>query len=125
MGEQILIGKGKEIVTAPREAWESGLAGRVPQVQARLSFMTDSHHLVRNFVVRELPLTGSPLPPELISRRLNLPLERVNSILEELEKNLTFLYRNKQGAVAWAYPVTADETPHEIFFSTGERIHAA
>jgi hypothetical protein len=87
--------------------------------------MSESHHLVRNFVVKELPQKGAPLSPEFISQRLDLPLARVNSILEELEKNLTFLYRNKQGSVAWAYPVTADETPHKISFSTGERINAA
>jgi hypothetical protein len=125
MQEQVLIGKEKGIVATPWKNWEQALTGRVPLVQARLEFMSESHHLVRNFVVKELPQTGKPLSPELISRRLNLPLERVNSILEDLEKNLTFLYRNDQGSVAWAYPVTADETPHGISFSTGERINAA
>ena len=125
MEEQVLIGKERGIIATPWKAWEQGLTGRVPFVKARLEFMSESHHLVRNFVVQELPRTGKPLSPEFISRRLDLPPERVNSILEELEKNLTFLYRNAQGAVAWAYPVTADETPHGISFSTGERINAA
>ncbi len=125
MEEQIFIGKERGILTIPRETWEQGLAGRVPQIKARLDFMTESHHLLRNFVVKELPQAGKPLSPELISRRLDLPLDRVNSILEDLEKNLTFLYRNKQGSVAWAYPVTADETPHKISFGTGEQINAA
>ncbi len=125
MEEQVLIGKERGITTVSRKAWEQGLAGRVPLIKARLEFMSESHHLVRNFVVKELPQKGAPLSPEFISRRLDLPLAGVNSILEELEKNLTFLYRNKQGSVAWAYPVTADETPHKISFSTGERINAA
>jgi hypothetical protein len=97
----------------------------VPLVQARLGFLSEEHHLVRNFVVRELPQRGEPLSPEFISEQLNLSLARVRAILEDLEKNLTFLYRNKQGRVAWAYPVTADETPHKITFSTGERINSA
>jgi hypothetical protein len=125
MEEQVLIGKEGGIITIPREAWELGLAGRVPQIKARLKFMSESHHAVRNFVVKEIPKNGEPLSPEFISQRLDLPLAGVISILEELEKNLTFLYRNKQGSVAWAYPVTADETPHKISFSTGERINAA
>ncbi len=125
MEGQVLIGREREIVTIRREAWEQGLAGRAPLIKARLEFMSESHHLVRNFVVKEIPQAGKPLSAELISRRLDLPLERVNSVLEDLEKNLTFLYRNKQGSVAWAYPVTADETPHKISFGTGEQINAA
>jgi hypothetical protein len=125
MEEEVLIGKGRRILTIPRRVWEEGLAGRVPLVQARLGFMSEEHHLVRNFVVRELPSAGEPISPDFISQQLNLPIARVSPILEDLEKNLTFLYRNKQGRVAWAYPVTADETPHKITFSTGERINSA
>ena len=125
MEERVLIGKERGIVTIPRESWEHGLAGRVPLIKARLEFMSEPHHLVRNFVVKELPQKGEPLSPEFISQRLDFTLAKVNSILEELEKNLTFLHRNKQGQVAWAYPVAADETPHKISFSTGERINAA
>jgi hypothetical protein len=125
MEEQVLIGKERGIISIPQQAWEQGLAGRVPQIKARLEFMSESHHLVRNFVVKELLQKGAPVSPELISQRLDLPLAGVKSILGDLEKNLTFLYRNKQGSVAWAYPVTADETPHKISFHTGERINAA
>ena len=45
--------------------------------------------------------------------------------LEDLEKRMTFLYRNEIGEVLWAYPVTVDRTPHKIRFSTGERLFAA
>ena len=79
----------------------------------------------RNFVVRELPNAGEPLSPEFIAQELDLPVSRVNLILEELEKHLTFLFRNKQGAVTWAYPVTVDRTPHHVTFNTGEQIYAA
>ena len=87
--------------------------------------MSEEHHLVRNFVVRELPNAGEPLSPEFIAQELDLPVSRVVLILEELEKHLTFLFRNKQGAVTWAYPVTVDRTPHHVTFNTGEQIYAA
>jgi hypothetical protein len=125
MEENVLIGKGRDIIETPRNQWDQGLAERVPMVKARLGFMSEAHHLVRNFVVRELPYAGEPPSPEFIAQRLNLPVARVNSILEELEKNLTFLFRNPQGAVIWAYPVTVDRTPHKIKFHTGEQINAA
>jgi hypothetical protein len=125
MGESVLIGRGREIVEVPWQEWEQGLAGRVPLIQARLGFMSPEHHLVRNFAVRELPRQGIPMPPEFIGGKLGLPRQRVVGIIEELEKNLTFLYRNKVGGVAWAYPVTVDKTPHVVAFSTGEKLFAA
>jgi hypothetical protein len=42
-----------------------------------------------------------------------------------LEQHLTFLFRNKQGSVVWAYPVTVDPTPHRVTFNTDEQINAA
>ena len=90
-----------------------------------LAFMTADHHRVRNFVVSELPRTGAPLSPELIAGRLDLPVERVILLLDDLEKHLTFLFRNAQGAVEWAYPVTVARTPHKVTFSSGEKLYAA
>jgi len=87
--------------------------------------MSEEHHLARNFVVRELPNVGEPLSHEFISQELNLPVSRVNVILEELEKHLTFLFRNEQGEVTWAYPMTVDNTSHHITFNTGQQIYAA
>jgi hypothetical protein len=43
-------------------------------------FMVEEHHLVRNFVVRELPRVGAPLSPEVIARSLHLPGDRVEII---------------------------------------------
>jgi hypothetical protein len=98
----------------------------VPQsMETRLSFMTPQHHLVRYFVVKHLPRFGRPIPPDLIATKLGLPLRRVDSILAKLEEKLFFLVRDESGHVSWAYPVTATETRHSLFFSTGERIFAA
>ena len=62
---------------------------------------------------------------EFIARELNLSPSQVIAISDDLEKHMTFLFRNERGAVTWAYPVTVDETPHQVTFSTGEQIHAA
>lgn len=125
MSETILMGQGREMTKIPREEWEQGLSVIAPVVEAELEFMSEEHHQVRNFVVKELPHAGQPLSPELIARKLDLAIDRIHAILDELEKHLMFLFRNEQGAVAWAYPVTADSTPHHLTFSTGEQLHAA
>ena len=125
MSGTVLIGQGHEITEMPQKDWESGLSQAQQHIKGRLDFMSEEHHLARNFVVRELPNVGEPLSPEFIAQELNLSLSRVQVILEELEKHLTFLFRNEQGAVTWAYPVTVDNTPHHITFNTGEQIYAA
>jgi hypothetical protein len=125
MREPILVGRGRSMVTIPREKWEQGLSTVPQHFEDKLSFMSSEHHLIRYFVVRELPLMGEPLSPEYIAQQVNLPVIRVNTILDDLEKHLTFLFRNTQGMVVWAYPVTVDKTPHTLTFSTGERVYAA
>ncbi len=125
MSDTILLGQGRQITEIPRKEWEKNLSQISQHSEARLGFMSKEHHLLRNFVVRELPCTSQPVQPDLISQSLELPLARVNTLLDELEKNLFFLVRNSQGAVSWAYPVTVEKTPHELVFSTGERLYGA
>ena len=125
MKEKILLGRDQNILEVPGEAWKQHLT-QIPQhSQSRLNFMTDIHHQIRYFVVKELANREKPVEPGLISEKLNLSLELVESILEELERKLFFLVRNEQGAVAWAYPVTVEITPHKMVFSSGERLYAA
>ena len=125
MSETVLLGQGRQITKLPRKTWEGHLS-QVPQhSETRLGFMSEEHHRVRYFVVRELQRTGKPMQQEFISQSLKLPVVRVNTILDELERNLFFLVRNSQGAVTWAYPVTVERTPHQVTFSTGERLYAA
>ena len=91
----------------------------------RLAFMTPGHHRVRDFVVRELPRSGAPISPAVVASRLGLRPALVARILDDLERNLFFLVRDRRGAVEWAFPVTAAPTPHRLEFSTGERIFGA
>jgi hypothetical protein len=122
----ILIGRREKILEASAENWRKHLADTQHHSSTRLSFMTSDHHLIRNFVVRELPSNhGKPLSAEDISNRLQLPLTRVGAILDDLERHLFFLVRNDAGQISWAFPVTAETTPHRLSFSSGERTFAA
>lgn len=123
--DTILVGRGHSMTNVAREAWEEKLASVPQYFKGKLSFMTAEHHLVRYFVVRELPVAGQPISAESIAGQVHLPVDRVSEILDDLERNLTFLFRNSHGEVSWAYPVTVDPTPHELIFSTGERLFAA
>jgi len=125
MSETILLGRDQQLVELPRRMWEKHLDQAPGQMRQRLAFMTATHHQVRYYLVRELPRTGKAIRPQQISAELKLPIARVISILDDLEKNLTFLFRDEIGSVAWAYPVTVQQTPHAISFSSGERLYGA
>ena len=63
-------------------------------------------------------------PPSRLSlEQIDAPL--IVAFLDDLEKHMTFLFRDEQGAVEWAYPVTVAQTPHRLTFSSGERVNAA
>ena len=125
MSEVILVGRGKEITSIAREAWEGKLAGAPARIGARLAFMSAEHHLVRNFVVRELPRLARPISLRHIASSLNLSFERTSAVVDELETNRFFLVRDSDDEVSWAFPVTVAETGHHLLFSTGERLDAA
>ncbi len=125
MNETVLLGRGKELLPVPRAMWERHFADAPEHGLARLAFMSDDHHRVRYFVVRELPRAGTTLSPEFIARSLNIPEEKVRTILDDLERHLFFLWRGDGESVAWAYPVTVERTPHLVHFSSGERLYGA
>ena len=125
MNKSLLLGLWRFLLRIPRPIWQREVEQSAMAGEKSLAFMTPDHHRVRDYVVRELPRIAKPITPEIITQSLNMQLSQVISILDELEKNLTFLYRNEQGAVIWAYTVTIEQTPHRITFSTGEQVYAA
>ena len=125
MKDSLLLAVWRYLVPVPRQVWRSQVRKESELYDGQLEFMTEAHHLVRDFAVRELARVGKPLTPEYIAQELGLPLAQVVVVLDELEKHMTFLYRNPRGAVTWAYPVTVDVTPHHVTLSTGEQVYAA
>lgn len=125
MQEYVLLGKGKNIHRIERSKWEAHLHPSKEHLHDRFGFMTYTHHRVRNYIVRTLPIFGKPIPPESISSDLNLSIQNVKNTLRDLELNLFFLNRNMKDEVCWAYPVTVEPTPHQLTFDTGSLCFAA
>ena len=50
MDDRILLGSGHVMLPVPRAMWQRHVRGD----DAQLDFMSEEHHRVRNFVVREL-----------------------------------------------------------------------
>ncbi len=125
MNKSLLLGLWKFLLPLPRPVWQSEVERSAQHSRARLAALTPDHHKVRDWVVLNLPKFGTPLAPEVIANNVGLPLPRTIELLDELEKGMTYLYRNGSGAVDWAYPVTVEPTPHHLEFSTGEQVYAA
>jgi hypothetical protein len=125
MRDSLLLGFRRLMIPVPRFLWQGQVRRGARRTRDSLASLPDEHTVIHYFCVRELPRVGVPLSPGYIAERLHLPLHHVTATLEDLERRMTFLYRNAEGAVAWAYPVTTDATPHRVAFDSGERIHAA
>lgn len=125
MSNKLLLGFWRAMIPVPGMVWKDQVDKSARNTVQKLAFMSEEHHLVREFVVRELPRAGEPLSPAFIAQKLDLPLGQVLEIVDELEVNMTFLYRGDGENVTWAYPVTVDRTPHRVTSSTGEQTYAA
>ena len=125
MIDTVLIGRGDTISRIPQADWEQELRSAPEGISQRLAFMSNEHHLVRNFVVQELPRLGRSVSLSAISHALGISRTRTSAIVEDLERNLFFLVRAGGEKVSWAFPVTVEETGHQLVFSTGERLDAA
>jgi hypothetical protein len=124
MRDSLLLGLGRFMVPIPRVLWGRLVKAEARRARVGLAFMSEDHHRVRDFAVLELARAKAPLAPETVAEALDLTVPRVVSILEELERHLTFVFRGDRRVVTWAYPVTVDETPHRASFSTGEEAYS-
>lgn len=125
MSNWLLTGQGRVLISVPPHLWKHKLKkGRADIIESH-QWITPDHRRVHHFVVRELPRLARPMEPDFIAQGLDLELEKVLAILADLEKNMVFLTRNFEGNIHWSYPVTVDQTPHKLTFSTGEQLNAA
>ena len=122
----LLVGHGGDIQRVPAAAWAQKLAGAHTATARRFTFMTAAHRRVRDAAVLWLPKNRrQPLSVRQLSRATALPERDVDRILDELQRHLFFLVRNRRGDVAWAFPVTSDRTAHQLTFNSGERLWGA
>jgi hypothetical protein len=124
-GKGLYLGLGRYMIPIPPCLMRMGAAASARSAGKTLARLSGEHHLVRDFVVTEIPKKAASLSADYIAGELGLPIDRVRDIIDELEKGMVFLYRNGRGEVTWAYPVTAEATPHHVAFGTGEAIYAA
>jgi len=122
---RVLLGFKRRRIPVPWFLFTRILRRGAEKTKRVLGGLDDEHRRVHHFVVKELPSIAKPMPPEFIAERLKLDEVKVIQILDELERRLIFLFRPGGRDVVWAYPITAEPTPHRLVFSSGERLWAA
>ena len=125
MRNKLMMGLWRYVINVPPFLWKKKIQAGKAKFGKEFGALTEAYREIHHFVVKTLPKTGKPLSAASISRSLGVPVDRVTSALDYLEKRMTFLYRNGEGDVTWAYPVTVEPTPHRITFDTGEQLYAA
>ena len=125
MSEWLKAGVWRHVLRIPPIVGKRRVEGLAERASAEAGALSDEHRAIHHFVVQELPRAGEPLAPAAVAESLGLSLAQVVQILDDLEAKKAFLFRDDQGAVVWAYPVTVEETPHRLTFKSGERLYAA
>ena len=124
MFERILLGVGQRMVPVPEWLFRKMVQRDARKLAGRPALEPDERR-VQHFAGRGIPRRREPIAPAVFAAELNLSLEQVRPILDELELRMTFLCRRGGEDVVWAYPVTAEETPHQIRMDGGEAFSAA
>jgi hypothetical protein len=123
--QKVLLGVRRHMVPIPWGLFRRRFPAEARKTNRALGGLDEEQRRVHHFVVRELPRLGQPMSPDYVAAALQMTETRVVEILDELERRLIFLYRPEGRDVVWAYPVTAEPTPHHLDFSSGERLWAA
>ncbi len=112
-------------VRLPQILWERVITAEARRSGRALDWFTDDHHSVRDFSVTRIAATGGAVDADTIAAGTGVTGARLATVLDELERGMTFLFRSAGDAVDWAYPVSASDTGHRIRLDSGERFFAA
>ena len=124
MFERVLLGVGRRMVPVPEWLFRPMVQRDAKKLSNRPALDPDQRR-VQHFAVREIPRRREAIAPEVFAEELGLSLDEVSRILDELERRMTFLCRRGGKDVIWAYPVTAEETPHQVRIDGGAAFSAA
>ena len=122
---KMYVGVSRFMVPVPRALSAIAMRKSVAAARARADLLSEEERRIHHFVVRELAVAKAPVTSELIGERLEIPVERVVAAVDKLEAMMTFVYREDSDGINWAYPLSLQNTGHEITVSAGDRFFSA
>ena len=120
-----LMGIGRFMIPLPQVITASGLKRGVSGAKAKADSLSEEERKIHHFIVRKIAGAKEPITAERVSEELDVPVSRVETIIDKLEAMKTFLYRSNRKGVDWAYPLSLNNTGHRMTAGTGEWFFAA
>ena len=121
----MLMGVGGFMVPIPKFISNKGLEKGVAGAEAKAARLSKEERRVHHYIVRNMPTASKPIEALQVSEALELSLDMVAETIDKLEEMKTFLFRTSGQGVDWAYPISLENTGHEMRCSTGELFNAA
>ncbi len=122
---KMYMGIGRFMIPIPQVISNRGLEKGASGARAKAELLSEEERKVHHFVVKKMAVAKEPITAELVSEELGMSVSKVEKIISKLEGLKTFLYRSDGMGITWAYPLSLDNTGHEISASTSERFFAA
>jgi hypothetical protein len=120
-----LMGIGRFMIPLPKAITEKGLYIGVKGAKAKADELSEEERKAHHFIVKKMAVAKEPITAEIIKEELDVPVSRVEEIIDKLEAMKTFVYRSDGKGIDWAYPISLDNTGHNMTAGTGERFFAA
>jgi len=122
---KMLMGIQSFMLPVPRFISDKGLKRGVIGAKAKAARLSHEERRIHHHIVKVMPTIRSPIEALQVSEELQLPLDMVKETIDKLEEMKTFLYRSGGQGIDWAYPISLEDTGHEMRCGTGERFNAA
>lgn len=122
---KMLMGLRGLMIPIPRMVSDKGLEKGVAGAKAKAARLSDQERRIHHYIVRTMPAASKPIEALQVSEALELPLNMVAETIDKLEEMKTFIFRTDGQRIDWAYPVSMEDTGHEVRCSTGELFNAA
>ena len=113
------------MIPIPKFVSDRGLDKGIAGAETKAARLSVDERRVHHYIVRTLPAVSRPIEALQVSEELELPFDMVSETIDKLEEMKTFLFRTGGRGVDWAYPISLENTGHEMRCSTGERFNAA
>lgn len=122
---KMLMGLRGLMIPIPRVVSDKGLEKGMAGAEAKAARLSEDERRIHHHIVRIMPTASKPIEALQVSEALELPLNMVAETIDKLEEMKTFLFRTDGQGIDWAYPVSMEDTGHEMRCSTGELFNAA
>ncbi len=122
---RMLMGVGKFMIPIPWVIASKGLGKGTAGARAKADLLSPEERKIHHFIISRMAGTKTPLTAEQVGSELDLPVDRVAATIDKLEELKTYLYRSDGKGINWAYPLSLEDTGHQMTGSTGERFFAA